>query len=164
MNSIYFLLVSIEEKSGGLFDFDGTLPLIAIQFLILMVVLDKLLYTPILDKIFERKNALKNQEEQTEIKIKKTNIAAEKYNNFLVVNQAKVQSILKDFEMDLDLKLEHKFRTFDQSRANTITKTEQSIEKTFSTDNTAMIDQYKKLLATIIIENVIPNNNSYLTK
>jgi len=164
MNNIYFLLVSIEEKSGGLFDFDGTLPLIAIQFLVLMFILDKLLYTPILDKIFERKTALKNQEEQTEIKIKKTNIAAEKYNNFLAVNQAKVQSVLKDFEMNLDLKLEDKLKKFDQSRATTITKTEQSIEKTFSTDNTEIIGQYKKLLATIIVENVIPTNNISLTK
>lgn len=42
------------EKPGGLFDFDGTLPLVAIQFLVLMVVLNLILYTPILSAINDR--------------------------------------------------------------------------------------------------------------
>jgi F-type H+-transporting ATPase subunit b len=49
--SIFFLAA---EKPGGLFDFDGTLPLIAIQFLALMFLLNFILYTPLLNVINDR--------------------------------------------------------------------------------------------------------------
>jgi F-type H+-transporting ATPase subunit b len=51
------ILISTSEVSGpgGLFDIDATLPLVAIQFLILMVILNILLYSPLLTIIEERK-------------------------------------------------------------------------------------------------------------
>ena len=51
------ILVSSSEVAGpgGLFDIDATLPLVAIQFLILMVILNSILYTPLLTVIEERK-------------------------------------------------------------------------------------------------------------
>ena len=48
------ILLLSTEKTGGLFDFDGTLPVIALQFLIFMFVLNFILYTPLLDTIDER--------------------------------------------------------------------------------------------------------------
>jgi len=51
------ILISNSEVSGpgGLFDIDATLPLVAIQFLLLMVLLNAILYTPLLTIIEERK-------------------------------------------------------------------------------------------------------------
>nr|YP_010283170.1 ATP synthase CF0 subunit II [Nitzschia traheaformis]ULD15934.1 ATP synthase CF0 subunit II [Nitzschia traheaformis] len=51
------ILISSSEVSGpgGLFDIDATLPLVAIQFLFLMVVLNVILYNPLLTIIEERK-------------------------------------------------------------------------------------------------------------
>jgi len=51
------ILISNSEVSGpgGLFDIDATLPLVAIQFLLLMVILNVILYTPLLTIIEERK-------------------------------------------------------------------------------------------------------------
>ena len=51
------ILISSSEVSGpgGLFDFDATLPLVAIQFLLLMVILNIILYNPLLTVIDERK-------------------------------------------------------------------------------------------------------------
>jgi len=51
------ILISTSEVSGpgGLFDIDATLPLVAIQFLLLMVVLNIILYSPLLTIIEERK-------------------------------------------------------------------------------------------------------------
>ena len=51
------ILISTSEVSGpgGLFDIDGTLPLVAIQFLLLMVILNIILYSPLLTIIEERK-------------------------------------------------------------------------------------------------------------
>jgi len=53
----FSILISSSEVSGpgGLFDINLTLPLIAIQFLLLTVVLNIVLYTPLLTVIEERK-------------------------------------------------------------------------------------------------------------
>ena len=51
------ILISSSEVSGpgGLFDFNATLPLVAIQFVLLMVVLNIILYSPLLTIMEERK-------------------------------------------------------------------------------------------------------------
>ena len=51
------ILISSSEISGpvGLFDFNATLPLIAIQFLLAILILNAILYNPLLTIIEERK-------------------------------------------------------------------------------------------------------------
>ena len=51
------ILISNSEVSGpgGLFDINATLPLVAIQFLLLMIILNVILYSPLLTIIEERK-------------------------------------------------------------------------------------------------------------
>ena len=51
------ILISSSEVSGpgGLFDINATLPIIAIQFVLLVVVLNIILYSPLLTIIEERK-------------------------------------------------------------------------------------------------------------
>lgn len=53
----FSILISSSEVSGpgGLFDINATLPLVAIQFVLLMVILNALLYSPLLTIIEERK-------------------------------------------------------------------------------------------------------------
>ena len=53
----FSILISSSEVSGpgGLFDINATLPLVAVQFLLLMVVLNVILYNPLLTVIEERK-------------------------------------------------------------------------------------------------------------
>jgi len=51
------ILISSSEVSGpgGLFDINATLPLVGIQFTVLMVILNIILYSPLLTIIEERK-------------------------------------------------------------------------------------------------------------
>ena len=51
------ILISSSEVSGpgGLFDINATLPLVAIQFILLVVLLNIILYSPLLNIIEERK-------------------------------------------------------------------------------------------------------------
>ncbi len=51
------ILISSSEISGpgGLFDINATLPLVAIQFVLLTIVLNIILYNPLLTIIEERK-------------------------------------------------------------------------------------------------------------
>jgi len=48
------------EGPGGLFDINATLPIIAIQFLLLMIILNILLYSPLLKIIDERNKYILN--------------------------------------------------------------------------------------------------------
>jgi len=54
INQQIFLILSEETAKGGLFDIGATLPLVAIQFLLLMFVLNIILYNPILTVVDER--------------------------------------------------------------------------------------------------------------
>jgi len=51
------ILISSSEVSGpgGLFDFNATLPLVAIQFILLTLILNTILYSPLLAVMDERK-------------------------------------------------------------------------------------------------------------
>jgi len=53
MPNQFFLILAADEK-GGLFDFGITLPLVAIQFLVLMFILNIILYNPLIKAIDER--------------------------------------------------------------------------------------------------------------
>ena len=67
-NWILFLATEAAEKTaeGGLFDFDATLPVMAIQFLILAAVLNALLYKPLGKAIDERGDYVQGQLTQSE--------------------------------------------------------------------------------------------------
>ena len=56
------ILISSSEVSGpgGLFDFNATLPLVAIQFVLLMLILNTVLYSPLLTIMEERKEYILN--------------------------------------------------------------------------------------------------------
>ena len=53
----FSILISSSEVNGpgGLFDINATLPLVAIQFILLMIILNVILYNPLLTIIEERK-------------------------------------------------------------------------------------------------------------
>jgi len=52
----FSILISLSEVKGpgGLFDINATLPLVAIQFILLMVILNVILYSPLLTVMEER--------------------------------------------------------------------------------------------------------------
>jgi F-type H+-transporting ATPase subunit b len=52
INQIYILLA--EKSAGGLFDFGSTLPFIAVQFLLLMFILNLILYSPLIKLVNQR--------------------------------------------------------------------------------------------------------------
>lgn len=54
------LLLSLEEKTGGLFDFDGTVIVIGLQTIFLSIVLKFLLFNPLLKNTEERTNYVNN--------------------------------------------------------------------------------------------------------
>jgi len=73
------ILIIGTEKTGGLFDFDGTLPIIVIQFVLFMFILNFILYTPLLDTIDERNIYIKTSLEEATNVLAKSNQLNTKY-------------------------------------------------------------------------------------
>ncbi len=87
MNEQIFILLAVETQKGVLFDIGATLPLVAIQFLMLMFILNILLYNPLLTLINERNEyVLDNLNKASEMTLaaKELNI---KYESELIITK-----------------------------------------------------------------------------
>ena len=89
------LLLAVEE-SGGLFDINATLPLMAIQFLILAVVLNKVFYKPLGDAIDERDGYVSSNIVSAKEQLAKAQKIAEQYEQELADSRRQAQSIIAD--------------------------------------------------------------------
>jgi len=110
------ILISSSEISGpgGLFDIDATLPLVAIQFILLVVILNAILYTPLLTIIEERKEyILTNLGKASEI-LAEANKLTTQYEQELtsvrkeaqleIVNSQKIHKEILEIELDISQK------------------------------------------------------------
>jgi len=77
----FSILISSSEVSGpgGLFDLNATLPLVAIQFVLLMFILNVTLYNPLLTIIEERKDYILTNLSKASDTLRKANELTTKY-------------------------------------------------------------------------------------
>lgn len=80
--------------AGGLFDFGATLPLLALQFVILTVVLNGILYDPLLNTINDRNDYIINNLSEASALIKEANSITEKY-------ESDLQNAKKQIQLDI---------------------------------------------------------------
>ncbi|WP_424097969.1 F0F1 ATP synthase subunit B' [Moorena producens] len=73
-----------------MFDFDATLPLMALQFLVLTVVLNAIFYKPLTKTLDERDEYIRNQESDAKERLSKAEQMAKEYEEQL--GQARKQS------------------------------------------------------------------------
>jgi len=89
-----FQSLSLTTGAGGLFDFNATLPLIAIQFVALMVILDNILYSPLLTVINER-------EEYIQLNLKKAAELIENANKIKMATENKISAAEQDSQINI---------------------------------------------------------------
>ena len=104
------ILISEVSGPGGLFDFNATLPLVAIQFVLLMLILNIILYNPLLTIIEQRKEyILKNLAQASEILTQANELTSyyeqelskvRKESQLLVTESQKIHKELLDTELD----------------------------------------------------------------
>nr|YP_011007069.1 ATP synthase CF0, subunit B' [Phaeostrophion irregulare]WAM64356.1 ATP synthase CF0, subunit B' [Phaeostrophion irregulare] len=141
-DSNYVLLIG-TEKTGGLFDFDGTLPTIAIQFLIFMFILNFILYTPLLDTIDERNLYMKTSLAEASSILKKSNEINVKYEKKaskarnaakldLIIYQKLYKDILEEkmrsLQTSIDQFLFQTTENFEDNKENILASFENEIE------------------------------------
>lgn len=114
VNFSILLLSSNISGPGGLFDFDATLPLVAIQFLLLMIILNLVFYTPLLNTITERNDfILKNLAKASEILTKANQLTAQyeqelagirKEAQLEITNSQKIHKEILEIELNISQK------------------------------------------------------------
>lgn len=114
VNFSTLVLSSEVNGPGGLFDFNATLPLVAIQFIMLMVVLNVIFFNPLLTTIKERNEfILSNLAKASEI-LTKANILTAQYEQELtrirkeaqleITNSQKVHQEILEIELNISQK------------------------------------------------------------
>ena len=93
INQIYILLA--EESAGGLFDFGATLPFIAVQFLLLMFILNLILYSPLIKLVNQRNEYILDNLGNATIYLEDAQYTTKRYEEKLASVKANEQALVK---------------------------------------------------------------------
>ena len=95
-NSIFLLALqaSSTESKGGLFDFNATLPLMALQILLLMVILNTIFYKPVAKVLDERDEYIRTNLTQASDILSKAEAITKKYEQDLAHERRESQVII----------------------------------------------------------------------
>jgi len=91
---------SSTEVQGGLFDFNATLPLMALQFLALTIILNLIYYKPLGHVLDERDEYIRNSLTAATAALSKANDLTKQYEQDLAESRKKAQNIIKDAQLD----------------------------------------------------------------
>lgn len=92
--------VAAEGEKGGLFDIDATLPLMAIQFLALVALLNILFYKPLGKAIDDRSNYIRGTQAEAQERLAKAENLAKQYEQELASTRRQSQTIIAEAEAD----------------------------------------------------------------
>jgi F-type H+-transporting ATPase subunit b len=94
----WITLLAVEEvaEKGGLFDLDATLPLMAIQFLLLALILNAIFYKPLGKAIDGRNEYVRNNQLQAQERLSKAEKLAQQYEQELAGARKQAQTVIAD--------------------------------------------------------------------
>nr|YP_009391642.1 ATP synthase CF0 subunit II [Laurenciella marilzae]ARW59786.1 ATP synthase CF0 subunit II [Laurenciella marilzae] len=107
---ILFSQISEVESKGGLFDFNATLPLMALQFLGLTLTLNFLFYKPVSNVLDSREEYIRNSLTSASASLVKANELTKKYEFNLAESRKKAQNIIKNAQQEAQLVVSEKIK------------------------------------------------------
>ena len=90
-------MLAMTEGAGGLFDFNATLPLMAIQFILLTVVLTFIFYKPVAKVIDDRETYINGNLTQASDKLIKADELYKQYDEQLKTARVNAQSVIAKY-------------------------------------------------------------------
>lgn len=96
IHSIWLLAAETAEEGGGLFDLDATLPLMAVQFMLLTVILNAVLYKPLGKAIDERDDYVRTKRVEAKERLAKAEQLTKQFEQELAETRRKAQSIIAE--------------------------------------------------------------------
>ncbi|MBW4655020.1 MAG: F0F1 ATP synthase subunit B' [Kaiparowitsia implicata GSE-PSE-MK54-09C] len=96
MHSVLLLVAeaAAEEAKGGLFDIDATLPFMAVQFLILVALLNALFYKPLGKVLDDRDNLIRTSQAEAKERLMKAEALAKQYEQELAETRRQAQAVI----------------------------------------------------------------------
>ena len=91
---------NITEVEGGLFDFNATLPLMALQFLLLTFMLNYLFYKPVTNILDERADYIRNSLTTASAYLLKADELTQNYEKALAESRKKAQGIIRESQRE----------------------------------------------------------------
>jgi F-type H+-transporting ATPase subunit b len=153
INFLTLFFSSEVSGPGGLFDIDATLPLIALEFVLLMVLLNILLYSPLLTVIDERKEYILTKLSKASELLTEANKMTTQYEEelasvrseaqFEIANSQKIHKEILDLEINisqnyLDELLKIATDDFEEKRIAALDNLEESVQSLCDEINTKL--------------------------
>nr|YP_009393513.1 ATP synthase CF0 subunit II [Bostrychia simpliciuscula]ARW62075.1 ATP synthase CF0 subunit II [Bostrychia simpliciuscula] len=107
--SLFNQVVKFESK-GGLFDFNATLPLMALQFIALTITLNFLFYKPVTQILDNREEYIRNSLTTASASLVKANELTKKYDSELAESRKKAQQTIKNAQEEAQLIVSEKIK------------------------------------------------------
>lgn len=89
-----------EEAKGGLFDLDATLPLMAVQFLLLVAILNAVFYKPLGKAIDDRDEYIRTTQADAKERLLKAENLAKQYEQELAETRRQTQAVIAAAQAD----------------------------------------------------------------
>lgn len=144
-----------EEEKGKLFDFNLTLPIITIQFLLLMLALDNIWFKPVSKIMDERDEKIRKQLAEVRDNSAELKALQDEAEAILraarVETQAALQKAKKETAAELDAKLQATKAKIEEELANAIANLAKQKEETLKS-----LDSQVSALSNEIVSKVVP--------
>jgi F-type H+-transporting ATPase subunit b len=121
-------ILTVAEGAGGLFDFNATLPLMAIQFILLTVVLTFTFYKPVAKVLEERETLISTNLVTASDKLLKADELYKQYDEQLKTARVSAQSVIADSEKEAKEIVASEINQARNDAANLIQQTNKELE------------------------------------
>ena len=121
-------ILAVAEGAGGLFDFNATLPLMAIQFILLTVVLTFIFYKPVAKVLEERETSISKNLADASEKLLKADELYKQYDEQLKTARTNAQSVIAKSEQEAKEIVASEINQARQDAANLIQQTNKELE------------------------------------
>lgn len=137
------LLATETAQEGGLFDFDATLPLMAVQFLVLAAILNATFYKPLGKAIDERDGYIRGNQTEARERLAKAQQLEQQYRQELADTRRKAQEVvaaaraeaqkiasqkLAEAQQEAQMQREHAQAELDQQKQQAFNSLEQQVD------------------------------------
>ncbi|MCS7031064.1 MAG: F0F1 ATP synthase subunit B' [Gloeomargarita sp. SKYG116] len=112
--------MGLLAEAGGLFDLDATLPVMAIQFLVLVVILNAVFYQPLLRVVDEREEYIRSNQAQAKLLRAKAAELTQQYDHELALARRDVQQLLNATQAQAKQEAQAQIRVAQQEAATQI--------------------------------------------
>ncbi|USR93139.1 F0F1 ATP synthase subunit B' [Phormidium yuhuli AB48] len=148
------VLATEATQEGGLFSFDATLPLMAVQFMVLVGVLNAVFYKPLSKSLDDRDDYIRTKNQSAQARLKEVQDKQAKYEQELASSRQKAQEIINaaraQANRTADAEIAEAQRQANEEREQAAAEIEQQKQAAF-----AQIDQQVSALSRQILEKIL---------